>query len=436
VGQIFTTDDDLPRPIEARYCTPEPNVPVLLYEGRLRIVQGSDAVEGDGTIKARWLPQTKIAFIIPSIVFGFGRFDECTVELVDRGWSCKGTIESRGYGGLRGIVDRAEGGVRSGGGPSGVRVAEVRAHVPNFLRIRGEPLARPNGNGWYNGRRRVEVAPWRLTLDELESKPGEALKETGGIALTHALACQRIDSAAFAPDEVDEFIELLDTVLSFCAGLWTGGTLATGHDATGALVWEHWRLPWLSSYEQRRTWFPSYYVENVFETIVPAFAKASADPVVKRVLRTCLHWYLEANACHAGLEGSIVMALTALELLAWDELVNRGTTTPDSFDHEAAFSKIRRYLTAKGIPFATVPTELLAVDAFAKTEGCADGVEVLTRIRNRTVHPPKGSFKDFPFPVLEQAWRYAICLVERSILAEVGYKGHMTERLGWTDIVI
>src|ERR1019366_699685 len=152
-------------------------------------------------------------------------------------------------------------------GPSGVRVAEVRAHVPNSRHIRGEPPARPNGNDWYNGRRRVEVAPWRLTLAELESKPGEALKETGGIALTHALACQRIDSAAFAPDEVDEFIELLDTVLSFCAGLWTGGALRAGPRGAGGFVLGAWALAVPFVYEQPSAGFSGLFGENVFETI-------------------------------------------------------------------------------------------------------------------------------------------------------------------------
>lgn len=63
-----------------------------------------------------------------------------------------------------------------------------------------------------------------------------------------------------------------------------------------------------------------------------------------------------------------------------------------------------------------------------------DALEAASRIRNRTVHPPKGTFVDYSIELREQAWRYVVYLLERAILAEVGYRGPITERLGWTHI--
>lgn len=52
------------------------------------------------------------------------------------------------------------------------------------------------------------------------------------------------------------------------------------------------------------------------------------------------------------------------------------------------------------------------------------------------MHPPKGKFVDYSIELREEGWRYAVYLLERAILAEIGYRGHITERLGWTDLVL
>ena len=424
--------------LKGQYNTPEPNAKVVLYRGRVRVTQGSTTEEGDGIVEVRWYPQPKIFFAIPSLVWSLS-FEDCTLELVERrGWRCAATVEARGSGGIRGRVDRVAGGAANFEPGMGPRVTELRAHLPNFLNIGGARLARDGGDGDYCGRIEFDVEPWRVTLDSIEGKATEVLKTTGGFVFTHILSCRRVDGADFDPMDLKELLFDLDTVLSFCAGHWVGVSLATGHEAGGALVWENWRLPWLAPYEEGRTWFPNYYSEGVLEAVVPAFVKASCDPVVGRVLRTAVHWHVQANGSHSSIDGSIVVALTALELLAWNELVTRGTMTPEAFEKEGAHGKIRRYLAAKSIPCASVPSELADLAAFVAAEqGCSDGVEGLTRIRNRTVHPPKASgFKDFSFEVLEQAWRYVLYLLERSILAEIGYHGHINERLGWQDLVI
>jgi hypothetical protein len=51
------------------------------------------------------------------------------------------------------------------------------------------------------------------------------------------------------------------------------------------------------------------------------------------------------------------------------------------------------------------------------------------------VHPPRGAeFPDFSVDLLEQAWRYALLLLERAILVESGYRGPMVERVGWRTV--
>ena len=430
-GAPLVDEDTHPPPTEPRHAMLEPNANIPLYEGRMRVA-GSEGTEGHGTVFLRWLPTPRIEFEIPSVRL-FGTFGDCKLELLDVGRSCDAAVTSRGNGGLKGLVDRV--GRVPGANP---RVDRLQLHIPNFRRTRGEPLSHPNGDGWFSGRIRVEVQEWRLTLDKMAPKMHEALNATGGFGFTHVLVCERRDGAQFDPASADDFLHVLDAGLSFCLGRWTGCVLGTGY-ASGTVVWEDWRLPWLSSHGSNSTWFVDYPGSAV-EGLLPAFVRAFEDPVRGRALRNCVHWYIEANAGHGGLEGAIIMALVALELLAWLEFVNGGGESPDDFDREPAHSKIRRYLAAKGIALQ-FPTDADLVDLvpFTSANHLADGVEAVTRIRNRSVHPPKKTgFEDYSIELREQAWRYSLHLLERAILAEVGYKGHMHDRTrrGWPCIVV
>lgn len=421
------------------YRTAEPNAPLLLYTGRVRIVHGSEVVEGDGTVGLTWLPSPRLGFSVPSAVH-LGHLDDCKLELVDRGWTCDAAVTHRGSGGVKGVVDRGgTGACGSVNGSTNGPVSQLRFHLVNFLEEGGAPLARRDGKGWYSGRGSMTIGPWRLTIDATEPGIQKLLQVAGGFAITHVAACERADSAPFAPSAAEEFTELLDRALSFCAGRWTGCSLVTGHSSTGLAVWEDWRLPWLSPYEQDSSWFPDYHYENAIETFLKGFFAASADSDVRQSLSYCVHWYIEANACKSGLEGALIMVLIALELLAWLELVNRGGMNRQVFERKEASTKIRQYLNAKGIPSSRGATEMPDLEAYVRTEQeCTDWLEGVTRIRNRTVHPPKKAFKEYPVDVLEQAWRYSVHLLERSILAEAGYRGYMRDRVQdlWPQVTV
>jgi hypothetical protein len=430
------SDETYPPATTAVYATPTPNTSIPLYRGRLRVTKGADTDEGEGAIEFRWLPTQQIVFSIPALVHPKLGLDDCKLELLENGWSHQACIVHRGYGGMGGLVYQAEG-QWTPSADGATHVAQLRLHVPNFLETGGDPLSPPSGNGWYAGRIQLDIDPWKLTLDALGNSIREPLKRCGGFAFTHTLACERWDGAPFEPKVADEFMSQLDLVLSFCLGRWTGCMLTTGHSSKGDVLWEHWRQPLVSSYRPGWSWFPDHHSDVALKALLLGFARACQEPVVRRAIGNCVHWYIEANANHGGLEGSIVMALVALELLAWLELVNRVGMSSDGFEKVPAHDKIRLYLKAKGIPCTPVP-DLPDLASFIQSEpGCADSVEALTRIRNRTVHPPKKSgFKDHSFELLEQAWRYSLYLLERSILAEASYASWFRSRLsyGWPYI--
>jgi hypothetical protein len=185
----MSDSDKAPFALETPYRTPEPNATIPLYQGRIRVRRGSEAAEADGSVELSWLPTPRLSFTIPSVTnLRFG-LEDCDLELPDRGWSGRGAIVGLGYGGVRGQVDHVGGGL-GGGSPV---VAQLRLHLSNFRRTRGSPLRNADGNGSHADRTTFKGVPWRITIDELDPDLHVALRRSGGYALTHVLACERID---------------------------------------------------------------------------------------------------------------------------------------------------------------------------------------------------------------------------------------------------
>lgn len=424
---------DVPPATLPGYDMTAPNAAVRLYSGRVRVTQGAQNIEADGTVRVRWQPTLDVEFVIPSVVRLFS-LDQCALELAELGVTCDGTISSTGGGGLKGYVDRRNPPrIESG------KVKSLRLHVPNFVDGHGEAIA--HAGGWYAGRIRFDVAPWAFTIDKLPGNAHAQLSEAGGYIFTHVLVCERDDGAEFDPASLSALLPLLDRALSFCAGRWTGGMLAVGHDAAGVRVHETWRMPWITSFQRNGAWLDRLDADGALATFVPAYVAACrADATTERALNNCIHWYIEANAGNGGLEGAIVMTLMALELLSWLELVNRRGEDAQRFERRPLHDNLRNYLTGMKVPFAVpVDSNLTALSEFVEREELEDGVEALARLRNRTVHPPKqGEFREYPFELLEQAWRYGLFVLERSLLAQFGYRGRMHERIraGWPVVEV
>lgn len=424
-------NESYPLPISLIYTTPEPNRDVELYSGEVRIRSDGEEIQKPGTVTLRWLPSPKIEFHMPSHVFGSLALGDCDLDLVDRGWTAKASVTRRGNGGLKGEIDTAISGWRR---PSASTVHSIRAHLLNFHQTYGEPLA--TETGWYSGRRELNFAEWRLTLDATQAPSKEAFSRLGGYGFTHALEIRKNDNSEFDPSSCEELISMLETAFSFALGRRTVLPLQVGFDSSDTAVWEHWR-PFIADQNvYAASWFPNHR-EPALEAFVPAFGAATAaDKATRLALQNCVHWYLEANACNGGLEGALVMIMIAFELLAWLELVNRRQCiAPDGFERMAASDKIRTYLSVKNVPICIDNEELPDLAAFIGQQKLQDGVLALTRIRNRAVHPPRGAeFPDFSVDLLQQAWTYALLLLERAILIESGYRGPMAKRVGWRTV--
>ncbi len=356
---------------------------------------------------------------IPGAVSG-GFLGDAAIELVDRGWVGAGFVFSQGNGGLMMNINRGATSMRGWHVQGRSSVDALEVHVPNFHMRRDDDQD-------------IVANNWRIAWRHIRPSPGEALKQSGGYAFTHVASLERSDGQPFDPEEALALLSRIDRALSFALGRWTCASLAVGRDRAGTVLWENWRLLTVDPCGFAHSWYPPDIPSTPLKCLLPGFLAAFEDDITETALRSCVHWYVEANA--AALEAAITMTMIGFELLAWLELVSRRQCmASENFERLPASDKVRTYLSFKGIGIAIQPGELPQFEALIASENdCPDGVVALTRIRNRTVHPPRrGTFTSYPLETLEQTWRYGLGLLEQSLLVESGYRGWIHDRVAST----
>jgi hypothetical protein len=432
-----------PPSIEPIYETRKPNAPIRLARGKLILRDAAREAAGTGRVEMVLGSNTRIEFSFPNarppippeawsddarlIVPALTASSRMLLSNVGTQWTAATRRLRTTYSGI------VRGSLAFGTGP-GLERAVV--HVLNFPSYVGDHVARPGGGS--SAARTVLVGGgWHVTMDEVAGTRTliPLLRATGGHGITHVLEIRRDDGSAFDATDLDEPISVLGYLLSFARGAWTFPHLVAAFGAGSTPQWQEWadlRLdPWVS----RMAWWEHVHPEplgEVFAGMWPIWR----DPQKQSVLRVAIGWLVEAGSS-VSVESRIVLAQAALELLAWQRLVNEGTWTAAKFKTSAA-SKIRGLLDACGIP-AALPGSLAGAASAAILHSPTDGPDFTVRVRNRSAHPPKSGPHAFvPSNAVVAAWRLAVQYHQLALLNWLGYRGSVvspvdlaTRRVPW-----
>jgi len=179
-----------------------------------------------------------------------------------------------------------------------------------------------------------------------------------------------------------------------------------------------------------QSWFPLLNCDRARNTF-PRLVQLLADSTWKDPLELAIYWYIHANECAGGVEGSLVLAQTAFEMLAWTYLVeDRGVLTKQTWDQlNRASARIERLLTEMGLPVGLPTTECPKLYAWAQSAGrIGSGPDALVGIRNAFVHPNTKNLKKalaVPSSAKREAWQLALLYLETIILMLLGYDGSL-----------
>lgn len=427
---------DTPVGLKPIYPMASVNQDITLYEGELEMEQETVRLSGKGVVQFQWLPRPGLRFFFDPSPENEHKplLKDCTLHLLERNGHAKASVFGYDTAIDKGVY-KVRGEVRDHEVGQNQDVTSILFHVVNFIDCIGSRVRTEEGWKTWSGRSVIEAGEWRITLDKIEefSQTFEELEATGGFAITHVGKLERSDGNQFHPKEAEVLFEALFRYLSFCRGAWVAPVLPVGFAENGDRVWEKWRGWKIEGWRKVRSGFNSQSVDGLVKGF-PGFYKRWQDKNWTMPLLLSIHWYVEANMTSGGVEGSIILAQTAFELLGWTHLVEeRQELDKNGYEKLPAMEKLRRLLSICGIP-AAEPSSLSRLNDAAKAQGNVwnDGPQAITEVRNALVHSnPAKSKKVFDEDrrIVHEVWNLSLWYLELILLRTFDYKGEYSSRV-------
>jgi hypothetical protein len=442
----MSTLDELDKPlIEPIYSQAGPNQPIVLGATEVQFTYKGETYRGTATVTSRFVPNERLCFVVPIILpklCGANDWDR-KLTLADRGITLDVLCVS--------APSRSEGGRESGElvfvpGMSPVivtlpseAISSAVFHLFNLPYLFGpedysltqrEPRSEKHTRC---GRVNLKADGWDITIAATgkTSDLCEALKNQGGFVITHMGRIEREDGSTFSSRHLEDLLRCVHYFLSFALGRWAGVAFPIGLNKTGRRVHEEWGLPlvaagpWNGSY----SWFEKMHGE-LLSQVFPGFMALWNKELWRGPLKDALWWYL--GACERdtgiGVDTGLILAQTALELLAWNYCVReRKMVSEEAFGLRglSAADRLRILASSLGIPLE-IPACLRALGA-RRGRKWQDGMEAITSIRNACVHPrAENSFPDHSY---FEGWKLSLWYIDMVLLRLCGHIGQYSNRL-------
>lgn len=406
------------------YTTSRPGKMVRLWAGTIGLEDRASSVRGRGAIGLRLTPDSHIAFRLAGPlpymsweVFG----DDAQLVFpgaVARAGALVTSVESSSarrttYSG------RVRGAITVGDGHD---LRRALIHIFNFPTYVGDAVH--YSSGAFGASRVVLVGGgWRITIDAIEGAGGltQSLQRDGGYAITHIAEVVREDGSTFDSTDLADAVDVLGYVLTFARSAWSFPLLSVGYGSGPQPQWQEWADRRLDSWTGRLTW----YDHNGASALAAVFAgmwPIWLDPSRQSVLHVALGFGVEAHS-DVSVEGRLVMSQAALELLAWQRLVNEKRMSNREFNAMSAEEQVRQLLKVSRVDPA-LPNAAAFLASATSIGSPLDGPAAVTQLRNRIVHPPRSSHHALiPSEVLVAGWRLSLTYLHIALLGWFGYTG-------------
>jgi hypothetical protein len=298
--------------------------------------------------------------------------------------------------------------------------------------VAGEPPRR----GLYRcGRVKLKADGWVITIaatDRTEDLT-KGLEAQGGYVLTHVGRIVREDGSKFSSEQLDDLLECLHYFLSFALGRSAGVALPIGFDTEGNKVFERWGIYTTSdgACTGSHSWFDLLHGE-LLSQVFPGFLNLWANQAWRKLLSDAIYWYLGASDDGSGgvsVDTGLILARTALELLAWTHcVVDRKMVSQSAFKPRglSAADKLRLLASSLNIP-KQIPSHFSALQGRPGRKW-VDGMDAITIVRNSLVHPDAQTEQ---FQSSFEGWKLSMWYIDLVLLSLCGHSGKCANRLVW-----
>ena len=230
--------------------------------------------------------------------------------------------------------------------------------------------------------------------------------------------------------EAKEVFRCFNMFLSFIQGARVSAYFQEGI-YTDEVVWENYPSGVVQPFREGIfSWIPDE-IPNELSSLWASFYKLWCKKGEDDFLNTAIHWYLEGNNYSGFVEGSLVMAQNALELIYnWWIVEEKKMLGGKDADSISAANKIRLVLSHLNIG-TEVPKDLAELSAFEVEEENGDGPGKIVKMRNAIVHSQKKKRIEYNAITPEaklQGLRLSLYYIELALLKILDYNGSYVNR--------
>ncbi len=433
---------NIPNTLESSFSNDEPNSSKIIFEG-LFYLQSDEKIicEIDGIISFEWFPTTGVRFKGKPTSQSFDTF---------------GTLNTLGV--LKLIINDLEFGdafitntslneeIKIKGvmrqkaifGDSSIPVEKIKFCIPNFTNFLGMPVKRITNTNISSSKSRIKLCDDQhiILLDKSPyyDKHKEVIEEQGGYFLSLNGEIKMKKGSSIIYKSLNEKFHALSIFLTFINGRRTSPILLQGIE-NEKTHWTDYSDRYIDIYDYSPSWLPSLHINNSsLETIWNNFLKLWKNADDQDFINTAIHWYIEANKSSGFIEGSIIMAQTALELLYnWYAVESKKIIVGKDSENINASNKIRLLLSQLNIDYSLAPKKFEELNNLISQPklNIIDAPDVVVQIRNAIVHSQlekRKKVSEINSKAKHQALQLCLWYIEMAILKILDYDGVYVNR--------
>ncbi|WP_303917886.1 hypothetical protein [Draconibacterium sediminis] len=428
---------DIPEIINSQYEMEEPNLPIEIYEGEFTLIQKENSVKVTGRIFFDWFPHQNVKFegIInetehtPFVSFDASEKLDLLINDIDFGIALLSNITRGQNVEVSGIIQG-----ESVLGDKSIPVSKINFTIPNLIDLWGDTVKVLKENGVVQtckNRVLFENDDFIITIDKsskFKTLSTELSKKGGYVVLYVGELTKKTGSIEH--DQLQELIYSFSIFLSFlngrrCAPLFLQGTHAN------EVIWTDFTAYNTDQFKYVTSWCPKFSIDGMSE-LWQQFSIIWKNQNDKNFLDFLIHWYVEANGNSGYMEGSIIMAQIALELVYnWLIIEKKRLLIGKDGENISAANKIRLLLGQINLETVT-PTAFENLKKFVDDNNeLVDGVDAFVQIRNALIHSQEEKRKkltNISSKIKYEAQQLSLQYIEYSLLSILGYKGKYYNR--------
>nr|WP_319266400.1 hypothetical protein [uncultured Draconibacterium sp.] len=426
-----------PSIINSPYEMDLPNLPIDIYDGEFTLIQNEKSIKLEGRIFFDWFPHQNVKFegiIIESEdnpIMVFGGSDE--FDLILNGFKFgKAFLTNTTLGATSEVSGIIQG--QAILGDKSIAVSKINFTIPNLTDLWGSSVKVINEKGGIQScKNRIvfENDEFVMTIDKsskFKSLNSELSKKGGYVVLYAGELTKK--KGSIQHDQLQELIYSFSVFLSFlngrrCAPLFLQGL----HD--NEVIWTDFTAYNTDQFKSVISWCPKFSVDGMNE-LWQQFSVLWKNQNDKSFLDFAIHWYVEANGNSGYMEGSIILAQVALELIYnWLIIEKKKLLIGKDGENISAANKIRLLLGQINLK-TDIPNTFESLKRFVDDNNeLADGVDAFVQIRNALIHSQEEKRKkltNINYKIKYESQQLSLQYIEYSLLSILNYKGKYYNR--------